>query len=176
MYWENVEGWFTFQLLYSNMVQKFDNATFVEIGSWKGKSAIYMAEEIVKHKKNIKFYAVDLFEYSEEYKDQFIDTPDLYKEYLDNIEPVKNYITTIKGDSVEMSKEFNDNSIDFIFVDASHIYENVLKDLKHWYPKLKTGGIITGHDYSSPGVKNAVDQFFMFRAKSYIGDCWICNK
>lgn len=52
--------------------------------------------------------------------------------------------------------------MDFIFIDASHDYENVLKDIKAWYPKCKQDtGVISGHDYSwGPEVKQAVHDFF----------------
>ena len=62
MYWENIEGMFTFQLLYSNMIQRFpNNSVFVEIGTRKGKSSIFMAEKIKESGKNITFYTIDLF-------------------------------------------------------------------------------------------------------------------
>ena len=61
MYWENLEGQFTFQILYSNMANKFNNAKFVEIGVWKGKSAVFMAEKIKESRKNIQFWAIDTF-------------------------------------------------------------------------------------------------------------------
>ena len=42
---------------------------------------------------------------------------------------------------------FDDKSLDFIYIDAAHEYEEVKMDLKCWYPKLKKGGIFAGHDY-----------------------------
>jgi hypothetical protein len=53
--------------------------------------------------------------------------------------------------------------LDFIYIDADHSYEGVKADLRHWAPKVRSGGIISGHDYGHPnfpGVKNAVDEFF----------------
>jgi hypothetical protein len=42
---EEIEGWFDFFILYHEMVDKFDNATFAEVGTWKGQSTVYLAEK-----------------------------------------------------------------------------------------------------------------------------------
>ncbi len=55
-----------------------------------------------------------------------------------------------------------DEYFDFIYIDGSHLYEDVKRDLNDWLPKLKDGGIIGGHDYiaqPSFGVIPAVDEF-----------------
>lgn len=60
---------------------------------------------------------------------------------------------------------FEDDYFDFIYIDADHTYEAVKSDLESWYPKLKKGGIMSGHDYvevttSVPfGVVQAVNEF-----------------
>lgn len=180
MYWENVEGSFTFEILYSNMVQRFGNdSTFVEIGTWKGKSAIYMAEKIRESGKKIFFYIVDLFNGECGYEDE----PDvkegkLYEVFTKNIEPVKSYIQSLRGDSKILYKDFQNDSIDFLFIDGDHRYPGIKADLKNWFPKIKNGGIIAGHDYNEPsaGVHQAVDEFFTFGAQQYTGGCWIFYK
>ncbi len=53
-------------------------------------------------------------------------------------------------------------SLDFVYHDASHLYEDVKRDLNDWLPKIKNGGFICGHDYIEHedfGVKKAVDEF-----------------
>jgi hypothetical protein len=57
-------------------------------------------------------------------------------------------------------------SADFVYIDARHDYPSVLEDLEHWYPKIRPGGILAGHDYVDGefaegvfGVKSAVDEF-----------------
>ena len=68
-------------------------------------------------------------------------------------------ITDIKGTSWEMANNFEDESVDFVFIDAGHEYDSVVKDITSWLPKIKKGGIISGHDYFNPcGVKQAVDE------------------
>jgi len=161
------------------MVNNFNNAVFVEIGSWQGRSAIYMAEKIKESGKNIKFYAVDLFKVPQEYSDDLNHLGESFlNQYYNNIEPVKDYITTLVGDSKELYKNFNDQSIDFLFIDGDHSYKGVKADLTLWFPKIKIKGIIAGHDYNetSCGVRQAVDEYFLFGAKPYDGGCWIVYK
>ena len=45
---------------------------------------------------------------------------------------------------------FPDNYFDFVFIDASHLYEDVVKDITLWLPKVRKGGILSGHDYNHP--------------------------
>ncbi|NTW91009.1 MAG: class I SAM-dependent methyltransferase, partial [Erysipelotrichaceae bacterium] len=53
----------------------------------------------------------------------------------------------IKGDSVKSAELFKDESLDFVFIDAGHRYEEVKADIEAWYPKVRKGGIVSGHDY-----------------------------
>ncbi len=163
--YENIEGWFGFEKLYSEMVDNYNNAIFVEVGSWLGKSSSYMAVEIFNKKKNIEFFCVDTWEGSSteslHQNHELCVSKKLYDQFLLNIEPVKEIIKPIRNFSVEASKLFLDETLDFCFIDADHRYENVLQDLLHWFPKIKAGGTFGGHDYNSnwPGVMKAVDEF-----------------
>jgi hypothetical protein len=53
----------------------------------------------------------------------------------------------IRSDSVNGAELFNDESLDFIYIDANHKYEFVKQDMETWFPKLRNGGIFAGHDY-----------------------------
>ena len=61
--------------------------------------------------------------------------------------PFKNIIK-IKKKSVDASKDFKDNSLDFVYIDGSHTKKCFLEDLYHWYPKVGICGFIGGHDYN----------------------------
>tara|TARA_R100001509_G_scaffold153787_1_gene114914 strand:+ start:190 stop:432 length:243 start_codon:yes stop_codon:yes gene_type:complete len=54
---------------------------------------------------------------------------------------------------------YQDNSIDFLYVDGNHSYEAVLQDITLYYPKVKSGGLIIFDDYSEPGVAKAALEF-----------------
>ena len=65
------------------------------------------------------------------------------------------------GESLEVCKEIKPASLDFVFIDADHCYESCSADIKAWYPKVRKGGVVSGHDYSGrhQGVCRAVDEF-----------------
>jgi predicted O-methyltransferase YrrM len=176
----NSENWFNYEDLYSEMVERFDNGShFVEVGVWKGMSACYMAVEIINSGKNIKFDCVDTWDFVETSdeikKEQF---NDLFKIFSENIEPVKNNIGIIRSISWEGAKNYNDESLDFVFIDAGHDYESVIKDLNAWYPKVKKGGVISGHDYHyNVGVFPAVNDFFTGKQNvKQKNCCWVVDK
>jgi len=58
--------------------------------------------------------------------------------------------------SVEAAKEVEDRSIDIVFIDGLHTYEGVKEDLEAWVPKIKIGGIISGHDYKGMKIHEGV--------------------
>jgi hypothetical protein len=69
--------------------------------------------------------------------------------------------------SIEAAKRVEDGSLDFVYVDARHDTASVREDLEAWYPKLRPGGLLAGHDYVDGrfpngdfGVRTAVDSFF----------------
>lgn len=161
-FYNDIQGWFSYHNLYKKMVSEAkDGFHFVEVGTWLGCSAVYMAVEIINSNKNIRFDCVDTWEGSAEHAS----TPEvinktLYSDFLKNIEPVKHVINPIKMASTLASKLYKDDSLDFVFIDASHDYENVKKDAYAWLAKVKPGGILSGHDYGLWGeVTRAINDF-----------------
>ena len=154
---KSIQGWCSFTDLYAEMVAKArPNAVFVEIGTWKGKSAAFMGVEIVNSGKPIKFYTVDHFRGSPNHGDN----PDVAAGRLEaiarhNLAPLKGVVEIIALPSVEAAQRFEDGSVDFLFIDGTHDYENVKADLLAWLPKLRPGGHIAGDDANWRGVKEA---------------------
>jgi len=165
-FYKNIQGWFRFHDIYKFMVDNaVDGSHFVEIGAWLGQSTSFMAVEIINSGKNIRFDVIDSFEGSQEHyerKYKEVINKTLYDDFLKNTEPVKDYINVIKGFSADIAKTYDDNSLDFVFIDASHDYDNVKADILAWLPKVKKGGIIAGDDYNSywGGVVMAVNEIF----------------
>ena len=180
-FYRDIDGWFDFERIYSGAVKNFPtNSHFVEIGSFLGKSTSYMAVEIINSHKNIKFDCIDHWVGSEEHNDgtswEFdFDVDKLYEKFLENIKPAKSAINPVRKPSLEAVKEYEDNSIDFIYIDASHDYDNVLADLRAWYPKLRTNGVIAGHDFPHPPVCMAVKDFFGDKEVAVYGQTWLVN-
>jgi len=186
-FYQNIQGWFTFPNLYTLAVKNAtEKAHFVEVGVWKGTSAAYMAVEIANSGKDIHFDCVDTWEGSEEhydnkshaYEPQLQQKDWLYHTFLKNLEPAKDYINPVRCDSLTASKRYKDNSLDFVFIDASHDYNNVLKDIEAWFPKVKQNGTLAGHDYYHADVKKAVHDYFdnMGYAIHSQEGCWVTEK
>ena len=49
--------------------------------------------------------------------------------------------------SMDAVKDFDDNSLDFVYIDANHEWPYVTQDLFYWSKKVRPGGIVSGHDY-----------------------------
>ena len=83
--------------------------------------------------------------------------------YQATIERLKSYNTIIKRmPSQDAIREVPDESLDFVYIDGLHDFNNAAMDIIQWVPKVKKGGIISGHDYySGPdfGVIQAVDSY-----------------
>lgn len=171
-FYQNIEGWFDYEFLYDYVVKLFgDGSHFVEVGTFKGKSAAYLATEIINSGKRIDLYCVDTWEVQ---AGNSVQTDYSFDEFNKNIEPVKSVIIPKRLPSIEAAKLYADNSLDFVFIDANHDFDSVAADINEWLPKIKPGGIIAGHDYSGywPGVVEAVK--YKFKSDfTNVGSCWI---
>lgn len=134
-----------------------DNANIVELGCFLGKSTYYLIQKLKERGINFNLDVVDVFENSlntdtrSRYKDYFLDT------FKTNIGSDLVYIKNIHKNFTSKAVNFyEDNSLDFIYVDASHREEDVYNDISLWFPKLKPGGIMAGDDWQKIGVRNAV--------------------
>jgi len=174
------ENWFTYPHLYKSMVEKFSSGSkFVEVGSWKGKSAAYLAVEIINSKKDIKLDCVDTWKGSSEHVDnEYVKSNSLYELFIENTSSLSSIINPIKMDSISASKTYEDNSIDFVFIDANHEYIHVKNDIEAWFPKVKVGGTIAGHDYRNgwTDVDKAVNEFFAGKKILAGESCWVYEK
>jgi predicted O-methyltransferase YrrM len=155
------EFFFSYSKFYDFIAkQNFD--TLVEVGVWKGHSVSYLA----KTNPGKSIYAVDLFDKSYQFAGKELDAqvPKVYQTYNDTLNSTntRELIEDIQGYSWECADKFEDSGVDFVFIDADHSYDAVVKDINAWYPKVRAGGILAGHDYYPlmfEGVVKAVNEF-----------------
>ena len=163
--YNDIPGWFSFQPIYEQAIKNAkDGSVFVEVGAFLGKSTHYMATEIFNSKKKIQFHVVDIWLIESENQRRLAGN-DSKSIFLENLKPFlkKKWFHVHDTPSIEASKLFEDNSLDFVLIDADHSYQAVKEDLRAWVPKVKPGGVIAGDDYASPthpGVRRAVDEYF----------------
>jgi hypothetical protein len=81
-----------------------------------------------------------------------------YQKILDKFAKHRN-ITILREFSIKAAKQIK-QKLDFVYIDAIHTYESCSADIRAWYPKLRNGGWLAGHDYTNyRGVRQAVDEF-----------------
>lgn len=189
-YYYFIDGWFNQEHLFSQMVSScndIDYYKFVEIGSWKGRSSCYMGVEILNSNKNIKFDCIDTWLGSKEHRDPKSNHYEpllqiengLYNLFLRNIKPLESVITPQRMTSVDACKLYEDESLDFIYIDGDHDYLSVKEDINIWYPKLKNGGYIAGDDFEEdawPGVYYAINEYFNNNVTVIRDTTWIKQK
>jgi predicted O-methyltransferase YrrM len=141
-----------------------EGGKFVEVGAWKGKSAVYLADRLEDIKKTIDFSVVDIFKGDDE-----TGKLDVLEEFKKNRGARK--ITIIEGDSAGSAAQFADDALDGVLIDAAHDYANAKRDIEAWLPKVKDGGFIGGHDADSEGVSKALESLGI--KYNVIGRCWI---
>lgn len=132
------------------LVSITDAKKICEIGSWVGESTSYWANAIKDN--DGKVYAVDWFKGNiGTGLDTIANTEDVYSIFISNISELglRDVVEVFYMESLQAVKFFDDNSMDIVFIDASHDYDNISKDIRAWYPKVRKGGIICGHDCES---------------------------
>jgi hypothetical protein len=136
-------------ILHAGLVDLIDalpkGLTLVEIGSFAGESTTMFA---LRAKAVI---AVDTW--------SFVRGAEVEHMFDQRVRLFSNIIK-IKEDSVAAAQMFQDGTVDAVYIDASHDYHSVYSDILAWYPKIRLGGYICGHDYCTkyPGVVTAVTQ------------------
>lgn len=161
------EDWFKFASLYRERVlyaPSDKTSKFVEVGAFRGRSTAFLGVEIINSRKPIELYVVDHFEGSREHKEMQLDMSNLDAIFHRNIKPIADALPSrffvFAGSSVEAAGQFLDRELDFVMLDGSHEYEDVLADIRVWYPKVKPGGMLAGDDWQFKGVSSAVTEEF----------------
>ena len=103
--------------------------------------------KLCKRCPKMELYSIDSWDNYETYGDYIgIQLSAKYAEAKKRLAPFKNN-HIIRAFSMDAVKQFEDESLDFVYIDANHSYKNVKEDLREWSKKVKSGGIIAGHDY-----------------------------
>jgi len=199
-FYQNIQGWSDgIDLLYRQIINNFSKSNFVfdgnkflsrenqklhfvEIGSWRGKSSAFMAVEIANSGLDIQFDCVDTWNGSldepDHQNDPSVINDTLYQEFINNMKSVEKYYKPVRMNSVDAASLYENNSLDFVFIDAQHDYESVKADILAWQNKVKKGGILAGHDYNIDGdfgVGKAVRELLPNHIPAPTGWCWLAK-
>lgn len=183
--WREIPGWFDFEALYDRAVAELaEGGALVEVGAWFGRSTAYLARRLKDSGKAAHLYVVDTWRGSPEIPlhRQLLEPlgGSAYETFLANMQhaDVADVLTPLRLPSHEAALAFAPESLDFVFLDGCHLYEEVRRDLESWYPKLRAGGVLAGHDYTPawPGVVRAVEEFFPAHRIVRMGSCFWVRK
>jgi len=115
----------------------------VEMGVEQGK----YSEVLCKSNPNIELYSVDAWtaykEYREHVSQEKLDG--FYENTKKLLEPYN--CKVIKGFSMDVVNQFEDESLDFVYIDGNHEFLQTTQDIAKWEKKVRRGGIVSGHDY-----------------------------
>ncbi len=148
-------GAYNFNVLRS-LIEALDiikNGLGVEVGVLDGGTSLYLLHYL----PNLRLVSVDPYLSYHEYDAERMAKAE--EKALSRLAPLGDRSIRLKKTSVEAASTLPDNSFDFAFIDADHSYEAVKQDLAAWYPKVRSGGLFSGHDFRWEGVKNAVVEF-----------------
>lgn len=172
-----VDGWLTDaegQLLFSLARQCRQDHAIVEIGSWKGKSTVWLAKGSQSGKR-ANVYAVDPHVGSPEHHAASgqVWTFPIFQSTIESA-GCTDVVTPLVIGSQEAAANFHE-PVGVLFVDGNHDYEMVKADLECWFPKVVDGGIIAFHDTNVavyPGVERLMREA-VFRARHFKNIRWV---
>lgn len=184
--WKSVPScWFDFAPIYDEAVATAPrDGVLVELGSFWGQSALYLAEAAKLADKNLRVYCVDTWSETPENNPPMFDRarfsghvePDTHGQFHDSVfetfahmldkcrprlspDPLR----VLRMDALEAAELLAGVApLHFVFLDDDHSYEHVLAELDAFAPLMSASGIIAGHDWTEEfwGVEKAVKEFF----------------
>lgn len=124
------------------LIKKYNFKFGAELGVRRGEFSIYLLSNNV----NLQMACVDVWE-DHPSLDEKHNHQSNYKTFIDSVDKYFGRVFILKMLTEQACQFFNDNSFDFVFIDATHTYNSVSSDIRLWAPKVKETGIISGHDY-----------------------------
>jgi predicted O-methyltransferase YrrM len=163
----------------AGLAESIKAKTFVEVGCKAGKTTGFMLENLPE----IQVIAIDpwapIANSDEDYSDW--DFEKIEKEFWANVGEHRKRCDMWRWTSLDTAgaEAINHQRFDMVFIDAGHDYENALADIKAWWPLVRDGGILCGHDYQHtfPGVMRAVAKSFPLMRVAVMPDSvWVVQK
>ena len=172
---EDSSGWNGKSQLFEKLIQDLRPKTIIEVGTWKGQSAITMGNSVKNLGLETKIYCVDTwlgaiefwgFLKETEERNLFLKNgyPQVYFQFLSNVvhHGLQDIILPFPNTSENGYRYLRDNGIspELVYIDASHEEDDVYRDITNYYNLLSIGGVIFGDDYISwEGVNKSVNRF-----------------
>lgn len=148
-------------------VSELDSPVGIEIGCETGRTTKFLLD----CNRDLTLYTIDPFVRKQLWGGVECNIMEgLFLKTTELLEPFGDRVQIIRKTSDSAHTEFKNESVDFVFIDGLHIYDQVKRDLYNYYDKVKTGGLFCGHDYNMEQVRKAVNSFSKYNNKKVISD------
>lgn len=161
----------------AGLAQSISAKTFVEVGCKEGRTTGFLLANLPE----LEVIAIDpwapVANADEDYKDW--DFADIEAKFWQNVGGHRERVNMVRGLSLDAANSLQRHTFDMVFIDAGHDYVNALADIKAWWPLVRPGGILCGHDYAHtfPGVMRAVAKAFpLIRVAVCPDSVWVVQK
>lgn len=189
---DDFQGWNSDHPLFADLIQQTSPRTIIEVGTWKGASALHMAE-LTRH-LDTKIYCVDTWLgsveglrpedlASDEKEPCLYRVGDVYFQFLHNVcaKGCQHRIYPVPHTSSNGARLLSYLGVkaDLIYIDADHYYEGAFSDLEFYAGLLAPAGVMFGDDFNDfPGVRMAVMRFAFERNLRVTthGPAWVLHR
>jgi hypothetical protein len=183
-------GWNGDLPIFNDLISQMRPTTVVEVGSWLGQSSCTMARSMKTHNLDSVLICVDTWLGSlEHWKSPadraHLDTkngrPTIYESFMTNVdrEELSGYVVPLPLPSTIACQLLADMPVDMVYLDGSHDYRDVLRDLQDYWPMVRdNGGILFGDDLAWESVSRAVSEFArsIEILPTIVGPHWVFQK
>ena len=167
----DMQGWSSQHEIFEEVIAEVKPELIVEVGTWKGGSAIHMANICKKLGLDTEIVCIDTFQGSVEHWDGSSikmnfkrGRPDIYDVFLSNVKHNNHtdMITPFPIDSINGALTLKRLGIlaDIVYIDAGHEYTSVFMDLLEFAPLVRPAGRLIGDDYFYEPVRKATVDIF----------------
>lgn len=170
----DLQGWGSQHAIFGRLMDELRPSSIIELGSWKGASAVHMAQLCRARQLNCTILCIDTWLGGRDTYTDLDQYPELlpaagrfrlFEKFLTNIKRLglSDMVFPMPSTTVDAADTLQKMGVtaDLVYVDASHEEEDVAKDLRAFWQIVRPGGVLLGDDYAAgwPGVIKAVDAF-----------------
>lgn len=191
----DLQGWLERPEVLVDIIARTQPRILVEVGVWKGRSALFAVKEALKYNDDVVIICIDTFLGSAEHwlnpewrtmLDFRHGRPSLYDQFLTNViaSGLQDHVVPLSLPSRGAAALLHKTQLQasYVYLDAAHDRPSVAEDIALFWPLVTPGGVLLGDDYHPdwPGVKAAVDPFFQsgdgVQSSGVAGRTWYAQK